>query len=75
MYQDICYGDEIGMNGKGDSECRQPFNWKEYTWDENLIAKYKSLLKLRKERDELKYGIFFELYVDDYAFSICKKTC
>ncbi len=46
----IWYGDEVGMLGAHDPDCRRPFNWK-YTDDSEKVALrnyYKQLISIRK---------------------------
>jgi len=56
----IWYGDEIGMMGAHDPDCRRPFNWK-YTQDEeksSLREFYRALIKIRKSNPVLIIGSF-----------------
>ncbi|MBN1948596.1 MAG: alpha-glucosidase C-terminal domain-containing protein, partial [Candidatus Cloacimonetes bacterium] len=56
----IWYGDEIGMTGAHDPDCRRPFNWL-YAEDDNLIQLrefYKKLIHLRKTHSCLRRGNF-----------------
>ena len=68
----IWYGDEIGMMGAHDPDCRRPFNWK-YTDDKEKVALhnyYKKLIRIRKENPVLYYGTFKTLLTKGmiYAF-------
>ena len=68
----IWYGDEVGMMGGHDPDCRRPFNWK-YTEDPQKVALrdyYKKLIKIRKENPALMLGSFQTLYAKGmmYAF-------
>ncbi|NJN44045.1 MAG: alpha-amylase, partial [Anaerolineae bacterium] len=39
----IYYGDEIGMTGAGDPDCRRAFRWDQpETWDQDLLQFYKN---------------------------------
>ncbi len=53
----IYYGDEVGMEGGGDPDCRRPMNW---DWrggrGEALCALYKRLIRLRRETPALRRG-------------------
>ncbi|WP_072865078.1 alpha-amylase family glycosyl hydrolase [Marinitoga hydrogenitolerans] len=52
----IYYGDEIGLTGERDPWCRKPFPWDEEFWNMDIYNYYKSLIKLRKEHEALRYG-------------------
>jgi neopullulanase len=67
----IYYGDEIGMDGKHDPNCRKSFPWEEGRWDKNLLDYAKELIALRKKNPALRRGDFKRLWSTDgtYAFS------
>jgi neopullulanase len=67
----IYYGDEIGMDGKHDPECRKSFPWDEAKWDKNLLNYVKQIIALRKKNPALRRGDFKRLWSTDgvYAFS------
>ncbi len=66
----IFYGDEIGLAGRHDPECRQPFPWDAGKWNQDLLGFAKSLIALRKSHDVLRHGGYARLYAADgvYAF-------
>ena len=66
----IFYGDEIGLTGRQDPECRQPFPWDEAQWNHNLRDFVKKLAKLRKTYKTLRVGSYKSLFASDgvYAF-------
>jgi cyclomaltodextrinase / maltogenic alpha-amylase / neopullulanase len=43
----IYYGDEIGLDGRHDPDCRKGFPWEESTWDMGLRDWYKQCIQLR----------------------------
>lgn len=43
----IYYGDEVGLDGRHDPDCRKGFPWEESTWDMDLKAWYKQCIQLR----------------------------
>ena len=45
----IYYGDEIGMNGKGDPDCRKCFDWDVTKWNYKVLKAIKLLIKYHKE--------------------------
>ena len=52
----IYYGDEIGLEGAKDPWCRKPFPWDKEFWNMDIYNYYKSLIKLRKQHEALRYG-------------------
>jgi len=66
----IFYGDEIGLAGRHDPECRQPFPWDDSTWNKDLRSFVQALIRLRKEHPALRGGDYARLYAADgvYAF-------
>ncbi|RKF17838.1 maltodextrin glucosidase [Alginatibacterium sediminis] len=67
----IYYGDEIGLEGGADPDCRRPFPWDENQWDQPLRAKYQALAKLRSQREEMRSGDVIDLHAkgDVYVFA------
>lgn len=64
----IYYGDEIGMNGGGDPECRQPMMWKEKAQDKSITAIYKFLIDLRKCNNVLINGRYTDIKVTECRY-------
>lgn len=54
----IYYGDEIGMEGEGDPDCRRCMIWDESKWDQDLLGLYKKLIAARKALPELRHGSY-----------------
>jgi neopullulanase len=67
----IYYGDEIGLDGEHDPDCRKSFPWEESKWDGNLLSYIKELIALRKQNPALRRGDFKRLWSANgtYAFS------
>lgn len=45
----VYYGDEIGMEGGYDPDCRRTFDWNEESWDKETRSLIRQLMKLKKE--------------------------
>lgn len=59
----IYYGDEIGMTGAGDPDCRRAFLWDQpETWDHDLRAFYQQAIALRHAYPVLRTGGYADLY-------------
>ena len=60
----IYYGDEIGLTGGKDPECRGAFPWNESHWNKDLREWVKALIALRKRHVALRRGGFERLCMD-----------
>jgi neopullulanase len=59
----IYYGDEIGMEGEHDPDCRRAFPWDEpKKWNHELLAEVRRLIALRQATPALRRGAFEVLY-------------
>jgi neopullulanase len=68
----IYYGDEVGMEGGKDPDCRRPFYW-DYAkdpWRVELLEYYKTLTRARHSSAALRTGDFRTLVAEGktYAF-------
>jgi neopullulanase len=52
----IYYGDEIGLTGGNDPECRGAFPWDEARWEPGLRESVRALLRLRTAEPALRDG-------------------
>lgn len=60
----IYYGDEVGMQGENDPDCRRTMSWIADEWNMELLKYYKQLIKARKEHASLTLGNFTPLMMD-----------
>ncbi|WP_083677689.1 alpha-glycosidase [Paenibacillus sp. FSL R7-0337] len=60
----IFYGDEIGITGGDDPDCRKCMIWEEDRQDRELLRFYQSLIALRKKHEVLRTGQFRFLLSD-----------
>ncbi len=70
----IYYGDEVGMAGENDPDCRRCMNWEPQTWDGEIHALYQQLIKLRKERPALQSGSLEALLIFNGVFAYRRKA-
>jgi alpha-glucosidase len=63
----IYYGDEIGLEGGGDPDCRRCFDWDRARWNAPLHEHYRRLIAWRKQRAEWRHGAYQTLAVSDDA--------
>lgn len=61
----IYYGDEIGLQGGKDPDCRRAFPWQEEDWDVELRKYVRRLIDLRKRNPVLRRGSYQTLYVGE----------
>ena len=54
----IYYGDEVGITGDNDPDCRKCMVWDEDKQNKELLDWYKTLIKLRKDHDCIKKGSY-----------------
>jgi neopullulanase len=67
----VYYGDEIGIDGNHDPDCRKSFPWEADKWDQDLLSYVKKLIALRKQNPALRRGDYKRLWSTNgtYAFS------
>jgi cyclomaltodextrinase len=61
----VYYGDEIGLSGGKDPDCRRTFPWDEMRWKKDIRNWVKALIQARKESAVLRGGDFRTLMIDD----------
>ena len=67
----IYYGDEIGLTGGKDPDCRRTFPWDTSKWDGKVLKTYQKLINLRKNHKAFKEGALINLLAiqdEVYAF-------
>ncbi len=60
----IYYGDEIGVDGGHDPDCRKAFPWDESKWDRDLLEFVKVCISLRKEHPSLRRGEYKRIHAE-----------
>jgi cyclomaltodextrinase / maltogenic alpha-amylase / neopullulanase len=69
----IYYGDEVGLEGGKDPECRGAFPWDPAQWNGDLQPWVRELIAIRKNRISLRRGDFSRVQLDEnqsiYAFT------
>lgn len=66
----IYYGDEIGMEGGNDPDCRRGMLWDEIHWDHELHDFYKKLIHLRHTCPAITEGQLIHQEADDATGTI-----
>ncbi|TCZ74698.1 alpha-glycosidase [Paenibacillus albiflavus] len=60
----IYYGDEVGLEGGADPDCRKCMEWDPVKQDADLFRFYKELIELRKRHSTLRTGEFRFLHAE-----------
>jgi neopullulanase len=69
----IYYGDEIGMVGGKDPDCRRAFPWDERQWNRHLRDYVKGCIALRKAHPALRRGDFRRLYAQGQVYAFARQ--
>jgi cyclomaltodextrinase / maltogenic alpha-amylase / neopullulanase len=69
----IYYGDEIGMEGGKDPDCRRAFPWDGKNWKHEVHELVRRLITLRKGTPALSGGAYVPLYFDEHTKCLCFK--
>jgi neopullulanase len=64
----LYYGDEIGMEGASDPDCRRSFPWDQSSWDHDLREYVKKCIALRKVHPALRRGSYHRLVAHDNVY-------
>jgi cyclomaltodextrinase len=60
----IYYGDEIGVDGDHDPDCRKSFPWEQRRWDKDLLEFARACITLRKQHTALRRGEYKRIYAE-----------
>lgn len=69
----IYYGDEVGMLGGKDPDCRRSMIWEESRWDPELRAVFARFVSLRKKYLALRRGEFIQLAADGQVYVFARR--
>jgi neopullulanase len=70
----IYYGDEIGLAGGHDPDCRKAFPWDRSQWNHDLLAFVKQCIALRRTYRALRHGAYVRLYADNDLYVFGRKV-
>ncbi|GJQ36584.1 MAG: alpha-amylase [Anaerolineaceae bacterium] len=68
----IYYGDEVGVDGGHDPDCRKSFPWDQAKWDRELLNYTKACIALRKGQDALRHGDYKRIHAEDDIMVFCR---
>jgi cyclomaltodextrinase / maltogenic alpha-amylase / neopullulanase len=70
----IYYGDEVGMEGGNDPDCRRAMIWEPSRWNHDLLAAVKKYIALRKKYVPLwRHGIYAHLYAQGMVYVFARQ--
>ncbi len=69
----VYYGDEIGLTGGRDPQCRKTFNWDQATWNLNIHEHMRSLIALRNANPVLRTGDYQPIYSQGKTLAYLRK--
>lgn len=70
----IYYGDEIGLEGGSDPDCRRCMIWGEREWNSGRRAFYQKLVRLRRTLPALRHGGFQMLYAEGQTLAFLREA-
>ncbi len=70
----IYYGDENGMEGENDPDCRRPMIWEPSRWSLTIRSTITTMIDLRRRRASLREGTVRVLWANDRAIAIERAT-
>lgn len=71
----IYYGDEIGLTGENDPDCRKSMEWNPNKQNREIYTWYKKLIAIRKRCKPLQFGVFSSNYCssDNYVYGFYRE--
>ena len=68
----IYYGDEVGVDGGKDPDCRRAFPWDATQWQGDLRPWVQQLIALRKRTPALRRGKYIRLLANDHVYAFAR---
>ena len=68
----IYYGDEVGVDGGHDPECRKTFPWDESKWDVDLLDYAKACTALRSGHASLRRGNYKRIHAEGHVMAFAR---
>lgn len=68
----VYYGDEIGLPGGSDPDCRRTMPWDPAAWDQGLRTHVQRLAQLRRTAPALRWGGFQLLHAQDESLAFLR---
>ncbi|MCA2001031.1 MAG: glycoside hydrolase family 13 protein [Chloroflexi bacterium] len=68
----VYYGDEVGLDGGHDPDCRKAFPWDERQWDKDLLEYVKTCAALRHKYPSLRRGHYKRIYAEGEVWAYAR---
>jgi glycosidase len=69
----IYYGDEIGLRGGNDPDCRKCMSWEETEWEHRLVNIHRNLIRARYKHPALQRGDFLPLLIYNGVYAYLRR--
>ena len=66
----VYYGDEIGLEGDNDPDCRRTMNWDNV--DNDMHAFFKCMIELRRNSPTIRYGDYRTVLCDKFVYGFTR---
>jgi cyclomaltodextrinase len=70
----IYYGDEVGLEGDNDPDCRRTMPWDPTQWNTQLNMIYRALIRTRHEHPAIRTGSFEKLWVFNGVYAYLRRS-
>ncbi len=70
----VYYGDEVGLLGGSDPDCRRSFPWDETLWDRELLGSFKRAIALRRDHAALRTGSYITLHARGQTYVFARQS-
>ncbi len=70
----VYYGDEIGLAGGKDPDCRRCMIWDQREWNSGRLAFYQQCIQLRRSSAALRHGGFQMLYAEGETLAFMREA-
>ena len=70
----VYYGDEIGMLGENDPDCRRTMRWDSLEWNQDMRALVRTLATARRRHAALRLGSLETLHIFNGVYAFRRRT-
>ncbi len=70
----LFYGDEVGLGGGGDPDCRRTMPWDRALWDQETHETFRRLCRLRRDSEALRRGGYQSLLAEGDTVAFLRES-